>query len=300
MRLLPRWLTRLLKRWQPIIDLHARLAWRWHVFKDWWGTRVWTRTHEVVTPLGFRLVSGLHPAYAQMRAGTFEPAESALLARLLREVDVFVDIGANLGYYTCLALQAGRQVVAFEPQRQNLDCLYRNLTANQWTDRAEVFPLALSAAPGLLTLFGASGPSASLLKNWAGYSPRRAQTVPVARLDDILGTRFDGKRLLIKVDVEGAEYAVIQGATATLRRQPRPLWLMEICLGEFHPDGVNPDFVRTFDAFFDNGYLAYVVADELRPVERRDVERWAHAGATGAGSFNYVFVGRDDERRLAG
>lgn len=300
MHLLPRVLITALKRWRPIVDAHARLRWRWHVFKDWWGTRVWTRTSEVATPHGFRLVSGLHPAYAQMRAGTFEPAESAIIKQLLQHSDVFVDIGANLGYYTCMALQCGRPVVAFEPQPQNLRCLYRNLLLNGWRDRAEIFPLAVSDAPGLLTLYGASGPSASLLRNWAGYSPRRTQTVPVARLDDLLGGRFPGQRLLIKIDVEGAEYGVLKGAVDMLRREPRPAWLLEICLHEFHPGGANPDFVRTFDAFFKHGYVAYAVCDVPRPVTRADVKRWVDAGETDIGTFNYVFVAAGEERMLDG
>ena len=40
-----------------------------------------------------------------MRIGKFEVEETAIIAKLLPKVDLFVDIGANLGYYTCLALQ---------------------------------------------------------------------------------------------------------------------------------------------------------------------------------------------------
>lgn len=152
MTILPRWLKALAKRSNTLVKLNASIRWKLHVLTDWWGTKVWTRTSEVVTPLGFKLTSGLHPAYELMRSGKFEVEETAIIARLLPIVDVFVDIGANLGYYTCLALQSGKPVVAFEPQQQNLQCLFRNLTANGWEDRAEVFPLALSDRPGLLTL----------------------------------------------------------------------------------------------------------------------------------------------------
>ncbi len=168
MSILPRWLKSAAKRSKTIVALNAGLRWKLHLLKDWWGTRVWTKTTEVVTPLGFKLTSGFHPAYELMRTGKFEIEETAIISKLLSQADYFIDIGANLGYYTCLALQSGKPVVAFEPQQQNLQCLFKNLIANGWRDKAEVFPLALSENPGLLTLYGASGPSASLVKNWAG------------------------------------------------------------------------------------------------------------------------------------
>src|SRR5690606_6241548 len=115
-------------------------------------------------PLGFRLSAGVHPAYEQMRQGTFEPEETALVLRILARSDRLIDIGANLGYYTCIALQNGRAALAIEPQARNLRCLYRNLISNEWSSQAEVMPVALAAFPGLLELYGASGPSASLLK----------------------------------------------------------------------------------------------------------------------------------------
>jgi FkbM family methyltransferase len=213
--------------------------WKYHLFKDWWGTKVWTKTTEVITPLGFRLTSGFHPAYKQMRTGKFEIEETSVILRLLPKSDIFIDVGANLGYYTCLALQHGKPVVAFEPQQQNVQCLFRNLIANQWQDRVEVYPVALGDKPGLLTLYGASGPSASLIRNWAGYSSRFNQTVPILRLDDVLGNRFQQKRLFIKIDVEGAESLVLAGAHCTITREPKPIWILEVCLHEFHPGGAN-------------------------------------------------------------
>src|SRR5947207_15721621 len=87
------------KRSAFVVEVHRKLSWRVHLLKDWWGTLFWNRLSVVRTPLGFRLASGYHPAYAQMRAGTFEPDETRLLARMLTRADVFIDVGANPGYY---------------------------------------------------------------------------------------------------------------------------------------------------------------------------------------------------------
>ena len=291
MSLIPRPLKKILQRSQKITRFYSRLNWQIHLFKDWWGTKVWKKTTEVVTPLGFKLISGLHPAYEMMRNGTFEPEETALIQEYLNKIDLFVDIGANLGFYTCLALQSGKQVIAFEPQPQNLNCLFQNILANGWEDNAEVFPLALSEKPGLLTLYGASGPSASLIQNWAGYSSRYKQIVPVSTLDNILDGRSMDKRLFIKVDVEGAEFQVLSGAKKTLGRPQKPTWLIEICLQEFHPDGMNPDFRNIFQLFWENGYQAYTATKTPIRITPSDVDRWIEKQCCDSGTFNYLFVG---------
>ena len=294
----PRWLKSTVKRIPPLVWLYSKVSWRLHLFQDWWGTKVWTRTRQVRTPLGFKLFSGLHPAYELMRSGEFEVDETAVISRVLEQSDRFIDVGANLGYYTCLALQKGRPVVAFEPQPQNLRCLYQNLDANGWSEGTEVFPVALGAKPGLLDLYGASGPSASLVKGWAGYSSRHRQQVPVSTLDNVVAGRFPGERLLVKVDVEGAEYGVLLGAALTLARQPAPAWLLEVCLHEFHPAGANPDFLAIFSLFRDHGYRAYAVGKTLRPVSFEEVTQWWQARRSDAGTFNYLFLA--DERSPPG
>lgn len=268
-----------------LLRLYRASAWRWHVLRDEWSTRLWRHSREVTTPLGFKLTAGVHPAYRQMQAGSFEPGETAAITSALKRCDLFVDIGANLGYYTLIARQHAKPVIAFEPQPQNLQCLYRNLIANGWQNGVEVFPVALAAVPGLLTLYGASGPSASLVKDWAGYSSNFQQIVPVTTLDHVLAGRFAGQRLLVKIDVEGAEYGVLNGAMATLARDPKPEWLIEICLHEFHPGG-NPDFMTIFELFWNNGYSAST--PEGLEVTRNDVAEWIAMGRTNGG-FNYIF-----------
>jgi FkbM family methyltransferase len=285
------WLKQKAHKSALIKRTYGAARWKWHVLRDNWGALVWTRTRESTTPLGFKLNAGLHPAYEQMRTGTFEPEETALIAHLLTKVDRFIDVGANLGYYTCLALQKGCGVMAIEPQPRNLRSLYQNILSNGWGRNAEVMPVALAAAPGLLTLYGASGPSASLLRNWAGYSSKHSQVVAVSTLDHLLAGRFGGERLLVKIDVEGAELGVLQGAQATLRRDVRPVWLLEVCLHEFHPDGFNPDFLQVFQQFWDNGYEAYTAEAQPRRVPRDRVEAWWAARRTDSGTFNYIFAG---------
>jgi FkbM family methyltransferase len=270
--------------------LLARINWQLWLIRDFVGTKVWKKTSVALTPFGFMLASGSHPAYALMISGDFEVEETQLVVSLLDIMDVFVDVGANLGYYSFFALQRHKAVLAFEPQAQNLQRLFRGLLLNGWENEAEVYPMALSSKPGVLTLYGASGPSASLIPNWAGYSPRFTQVVPVTTLDTILAGRFAGQRLLIKIDVEGAEYQVLEGAAAILDRSPKPAWLVEICFREFHPGGVNPNYLNTFRLFWNAGYRAYTAGTPCLPVSPESVERWTAEGRCDAGTFNYLFI----------
>jgi len=284
-------LRRLVKRLKTFPPL-AKLDWQLYLLKDFWATKIWTRTKITSTPFGFNLTTRIHPAYELMRTGKFEPDETRIFLKILGATDVFVDVGANLGYYCCLALQKNKAVIALEPQAQNLDCLYQNLISNGWHDNVEIYPIALSSKPGLLTLFGASGPSASLIQNWAGYSPRIKQTVPANTLDNVLDGRLSGKRLTIKIDVEGAEFQVLEGALATISRLPRPIWMIEVCFKEYHPDGINPDYRRIFDLFWDKGYQCHAADIDFTIIRPEDVGRWVATGVRGVRTFNYVFVDR--------
>jgi FkbM family methyltransferase len=236
------------------------------------------RHPEKTTPFGFRFMGN-----ARMQNGSFEPDETRLLQRVAARTDVFVDVGANIGYYVCLMRSLGKHVVAIEPLRQNLDFLFANLAANRWTD-VEVLPVGLAAKPGVMEIYG-GGTAASLIPNWAGASGVLRNTVPISTLDNMLGTRFDGRRLAIKIDVEGVELDVLHGAQRTLAMSPAPRWLIEICLTENHPDGCNPDFGKVFDLLWANGYAAYSVEAGLRLVTPADVERWF---ATRKRDFGYV------------
>jgi FkbM family methyltransferase len=234
------------------------------------------------TPYGF-----LFGGNAEMSVGAFEPDEIAFAQEALKTAEVFVDIGANLGLYTCLALRQGVAAVAFEPLAENLTGLYANLRANGWTD-VEVFPLALSDRSGLVELFGGST-GASLIPSWSGASTRYKRTVPTTTLDLILAGRFPGKRLFLKMDVEGAELRVLRGATAVLAREPRPVWMVEVCLTENQPTGINPDYEAIFDAFWAHGYEARPIGDQ-RPITRDEVRSWAQNRRRTRGGGNVTFA----------
>lgn len=250
----------------------------------------------VDTPLGFKF-GGLTSTYhAQMQRGTFEADEVRLLRALFPYVELFVDVGANVGYFTCLARYAGLPAVAIEPMPGNLQALFENLRANGWTD-TEVLPMGASDHAGIQTLYGASSTSASLIDRWNGAPSTFKRTICTSTLERMLGRRTDESRILLKMDVEGHEYPALLGARALLSSGTPPLCLIEITLQEYHPDGGNPHFRDCFDLFFTCGYQAFLLAgNELRLVTVDDVAAYAAANRTGSVFVNYLFVPGDMDK----
>jgi FkbM family methyltransferase len=276
-------------RYPALRRIYSAIMWKKYLFSDLINTYVFKSKIEARTALGFSLVSRKYIANRRMLEGAFEQVELDIIKKNLNNADVFIDVGANIGYYACMARSLSKYVVAVEPQPQNLECLYTNLNINDWSD-TEVFPLGLSHSPGLLTLYGASGPSASLVKGWAGYSQRFNRVIPVNTLDNILCDRFKGKKLFIKIDVEGAEYDVLRGAEKTLTMSPRPTWFIEVCLSEFHPGGTNPNYAAIFNFFWKNNYEVRLANGENRLITSSDISTWIANKRSNVSEFNYLFI----------
>ena len=229
------------------------------------------------------------PHHLAMQKGNFDDEGTLLLKELLPSVDVLIDVGANIGFYVCLARSSNKHVVAVEPLPNNLKYLYANIIANHWRD-VEVFPVGLRDSSGLATLYGGSSTGASLIGRWAGASRLFRRTIAVTTLDILIGGRFKDKRLLIKIDVEGAEYPVLLGAIDLLRRHPQPTWIVEICFNEYHPQGMNPNFQDTFNLFWRYGYEAHTADQRNILIQPADVDRYLKNGRCESGTVNYKFI----------
>ena len=152
--------------------------------------------------------------------GRYEPQETQLASRLLRRGDVFVDVGANWGYFTLAAAHwdgdSGR-VLAFEPEPRLFKLLRMNLEANALR---QVVPRRLAIADGAgripFTAFAASG------DNWGQTHTVDTGTTPdfvadAAALDDVLDAKVIDRVALTKIDVEGGEAAALAGMQRGLR-----------------------------------------------------------------------------------
>jgi len=220
-------------------------------------------------------------------------ADVLQMLALIDGCDVFVDVGAYIGYYSCIAARKGKYAIAVEPHPVNFQVLRQNLLDNGLGPRFEVHATAVSDRQGTTTLFGGRE-GGSLLPGWAGIpAPSQYRTdVPVNTLDGLIDGRFAGERMLINVDVEGDEYELMRGATMTLGRAIKPVWVLEIELAEHFPGGLNPHFLDTFEVFWSAGHEAAPLTDPGRVLSREEVQSWIDRRRTGYEDVHYIFRGR--------
>jgi FkbM family methyltransferase len=240
---------------QPFIAIGS-IAARWY----WPGTLYW-ESHQVLTRRlrangrRFRTVNVLgHALILDITDGTvslrffhdqpYEPLLTALIAQTLRAGSVFVDVGANTGFFTVLGARCaspGGRVLAFEPhpgaraQLQQVVALNglselvtvsNSALSDQSTDAAPLFMAADSVLSTLDTALAPLGDEHPFLTS---------VNVPVSTLDDWLeaaGPPWSDRSIdLIKIDVEGLEERVIRGMARTLARNPSVKLVCETIAG---------------------------------------------------------------------
>jgi FkbM family methyltransferase len=143
-----------------------------------------------------------------------EPLVYDLMLSILKKDDVFVDVGANIGYYTILAAKLGAHVIAVEPVPETAKVLMLNLKINGVKNVLVVQKAAWDKREKLLI---------NIPKGFYGcasvYKRYSLQTIKMMvegfPLDDIFRDHPCNIKL-IKIDVEGAEYRVIKGAGGVL------------------------------------------------------------------------------------
>jgi FkbM family methyltransferase len=175
------------------------------------------------------------------------------LRREITPGSFFIDIGANVGYFTVLAADwvgpAGR-VLAFEPLRELAELVHSSLSVNGFLGRAKIEPLAVTSCSGESTLYrwkrhlagsslvDGSQLAASFLDEVESISIRTVS------LDEYLpsGTVVD----VIKIDAEGAEAGILKGAERVIVESPEIRIVMEFSPVLLRSAGADPDDLIAF------------------------------------------------------
>lgn len=217
----------------------------------------------------------------------YDPQTLRVLKQCLREDSNTIDIGAHLGHILREILKAAPKGkhLAIEP----IPHLYQGLQ-KKFGHRVKVLDCALSDEKGTaeFNLF-VDKPALSGLKKRTDFGNQEVKTfsVQTERLDDLVSpnTRID----LIKIDVEGAEMIVLQGAKALLKRD-RPIVLFEFSSGGGSNYHTVPE--KVYDIFAESGMQVSVIEYFLKKMQGLSREEFVGQYRKG---YNYFFIAYDEK-----
>ena len=173
---------------------------------------------------------GVEPSLVE---GTFEKQELGIFLANLSNYDVVIDIGANIGVYSALALNSNDfqgRVYAFEPNLETFQILNSNLEKYKKNQLCVTFPKAMADIQGFIRIVNKEVPSAISIEHRSNLSQNREleNQIEVTTLDTEFHNLFGSEaKIFIKIDVEGAEPLVVLGGKKLIATR-KPDLLLEV------------------------------------------------------------------------
>jgi FkbM family methyltransferase len=209
--------------------------------------------------------------------GVWEPFETLLLRRLLPHFRLFLDLGANIGWYTALAqrvMKPAAEIHAFEPDASNFRLLKINARKPSPV-KTRLLRMAVSDRSGKASLYRSADNFGDHRLN-SPESGRSPLEVRATTLDAYFGARRLPP-LVAKIDTQGSEPAILRGASRVLSPELRE----NVIILEFWPTaieaaGENIDaFIERLVAFTDTPFRINHEARQLQPASWRHFARRA-------------------------
>lgn len=170
--------------------------------------------------------------------GVYEGREIDFFLRHLKGNMTLVDVGANIGLYSCLALASKHhtgKIVAFEPHRESLEYLKTNLTRNAKDQEVILIEAAAANVNGTVELY-ANPENKGDNRLYAADELEPAGSVDARSIDSVCEENNIQAINFLKVDVQGAESGVIAGACKVLNHSTDC-----IVMTEFWPQGITSE-----------------------------------------------------------
>jgi FkbM family methyltransferase len=195
------------------------------------------------------------PQFRRLHACRKEPETVAWIESSMRTGDVLYDIGANVGAYSLVAcgyLSGDCRVYAFEPSFSNYAALNENVILNGMEGRVIPFNISLGASTQLVGFRYSSIEAGAALHNFGGEPERPfggsscVQTMLSYSLDEFIRTFQIDPPTHMKIDVDGAELAVVSGSPKALTDSSLRSVLIEI-------DDESPSAARVIGLINDAG-----------------------------------------------
>jgi FkbM family methyltransferase len=149
------------------------------------------------------------------------------LDRIISRYRTVIDLGANIGVYTCYFAARVPEVIAFEPDPAPHASVQKNLALNN-LQNVTLHDACVGADNGTVTFYSGNSANSGIgsILGGGGAAIER----PLVRLDDVVSP--GSGRVLMKMDIEGAEWAALLGATRLLTAPDAPVDI----LMEVHPE----------------------------------------------------------------
>jgi FkbM family methyltransferase len=179
----------------------------WQIFSTFYHKPVIVRWIEGTR---FYMKKGDHGLTGNFYVGLLDFAEMSFMLHFLKESDVFIDVGANMGCYSILSSLPKARTYAIEPVPETFEILRRNIELNHAESITTILNYGVSDTNGKL-FFSTDN---NTINHVVADQTDGSVEVDVVRLDDIILLNSAG---LLKIDVEGYEYFALQGAIDLLK-----------------------------------------------------------------------------------
>lgn len=201
--------------------------------------------------------------------GIREPECTRLMKENLKEGMTIAEVGANIGYYALMEASIigdKGKIYAIEPFPPNYELLKRNIELNQYNKIVDLHNIAISDKPGKTKLFLNDKHNLCNMLESAGCEG--SVEVETKTLDDFI----KGKKLpdMIRMDIEGYEYYVLDGMKKTLKDCKSCKMFIEVHPFQMMEKGL--DYKKPLKLLFDSGFKPTHIVKEHGPMKEESFE----------------------------
>jgi len=243
------------------------------------GRLVFNSSVNATRPLlvqGHQMFLAPEGSYASpdMVVDRYERATTDLFKNLLEPGMVFVDVGANIGYFSLLAAKLVGQegkVYAFEPEPGNHGLLRKNIEINSYSNIQAIQKAISDKTESTLLFLSALDTGSHSLYSEAARGVQESVEITTTTIDEFLESEGWPSINLMKIDVEGAELGVLAGMESLVERSPNMKLVVEYCPFLIQSTGANPSDLLT--KLSSMKFLIQIIDDSkgVMPLETSDL-----------------------------
>ena len=190
--------------------------------------------------------------------GVYGELDTKIIREEIHEGDIVIDVGANIGYYTLIFAQlvgSSGKVFAFEPEPKNFEILKKNIEINNYQNIVAEQKI-VSDKSGIVKLFIAEHGIVGHRINQQKSSQKFIEVESIILDNYIKKLNLDNKINFIKIDVEGSEPKVLEGAKEIMQKSNQLKIFTEFNREAVEEYGIEPK--EMIDLFYRNGFKIYL------------------------------------------